>query len=109
MTRELIITRSGCFSIEFEEDLFKIRAAKSNLIALSPCRSKSYTSVILCNREICHFGCLDHNHDDLLCRFYSWDTSEKYNDENQTQAMGFAWPGALSLFTPDKHATSENK
>ena len=41
--------------------------------------------------------------------FYSWDTSEKYSDENQTQAMGFACPEALSLFTPVKNAKSENK
>ena len=38
---------------------------------------------------------------------YSWDTSEKYSDKNQTQAMGFAWPEALSLFTPFKNAKSK--
>ena len=29
-------------------------------------------------------------------------------DENQTQAIGFAWPEALSLFTPVKNSKSEN-
>ena len=52
---------------------------------------------------MCHFGFYNPNYEDSFHRSNSWNTSEKYSDENQSQlAMDFAWPEALSLFNPVK-------